>query len=116
MTRSRLMPLDPGVELSILGEGKMMPDPELGTFFETLCDILREADPGCVPIPSLMSGATDAMNFAQLGIRTYGFLPHNFPEGAGYESTMHGVDERVPVGALEFGAAAIHHAVERYRG
>ncbi|HEV2477895.1 MAG TPA: M20/M25/M40 family metallo-hydrolase [Candidatus Dormibacteraeota bacterium] len=107
--------LDPEVELSILGEGKMMPGPELGTFFETLCDILLEADPGCVPVPSLMSGATDAMHFAQLGIRTYGFLPHNFPEGAGYESTMHAADERVPVGALEFGAAAIHQAVERYR-
>jgi len=108
--------LDPQAELAILGEGKMMPDPELGTFFETLRDILHEADPGCVAIPSLMSGATDAMNFGQLGIRTYGFLPHNFPEGAGYESTMHGVDERVPVDALEFGAAAIHQAVERYRG
>ena len=108
--------LDPDVELSILGEANMMPEPELGTFFETLCDILREADPGCTPIPSLMSGGTDARNFAQLGIRTYGFLPHNLPEGAGSETTMPGADERVPGSALEFGVAAIYQAVERYRG
>jgi len=104
------------VDLSVRGEANMMPEPELGPFFETLCDVLREADPGCAPIPSLMSGGTDARNFSHLGIRTYGFLPHNFPEGAVYESTMHAADERVPVTALEFGADAIHQAVERYRG
>jgi len=103
-------------ELAIVGEVKMMPEPKLGAFFETLCDTLRVADPGCTPIPHLMSGGTDARNFALLGIQTYGFLPHNFPEGTSYERTMHDADEQVPVSALEFGTAAIHEAIDRYRG
>jgi hypothetical protein len=32
-----------------------------------------------------------------------------------YERAMHGADERVPVSSLEFGTAAIHQAIERYR-
>jgi acetylornithine deacetylase/succinyl-diaminopimelate desuccinylase-like protein len=103
-------------ELAVIGEGNPMPDLELGAFFETLCGILREADPGSTPIPHLMTGSTDARNFARLGIRTYGFLPHNFPQGVPYERAMHDADERVPVSALVFGTAAIHQAIERYRG
>jgi len=93
-----------------------MPEPELGPFFETLRQILREADPDGTPIPYLVSGGTDARHFAQLGIRTYGFLPHNFPEGVAYERAMHDADERVPVSALEFGTDAVHQAILRYRG
>jgi acetylornithine deacetylase/succinyl-diaminopimelate desuccinylase-like protein len=103
-------------ELAVIGEANPMPDFELDAFFETLCGVLREADPTCTPIPHLMTGSTDARNFARLGIRTYGFLPHNFREGVLYERAMHDADERVPVNALEFGTAAIHQAIERYRG
>jgi acetylornithine deacetylase/succinyl-diaminopimelate desuccinylase-like protein len=103
-------------ELAVVGEANPMPDFELDKFFETLCGILREADPASKPIPHLMPGGTDARNFAPLGIRTYGFLPHNFPDGVPYERAMHDADERVPVSALEFGTAAIHQAIERYRG
>jgi acetylornithine deacetylase/succinyl-diaminopimelate desuccinylase-like protein len=93
-----------------------MPEVELGGFFETLCGVLREADAEGTPIPYLMSASTDARHFAKLGIRTYGFLPHNFPDRVPYERTMHDADERVPVSALEFGTTAIHRAIERYRG
>jgi acetylornithine deacetylase/succinyl-diaminopimelate desuccinylase-like protein len=103
-------------QLAVVGEANPMPDFELDTFFETLCGILREADPASKPIPHLMSGGTDARHFAPLGIRTYGFLPHNSPDGVPYERAMHDADERVPVSALEFGTAAIHQAIERYRG
>jgi len=103
-------------ELAVVGEGNAMPEVELGAFFDTLCDVLREADAEGTPIPCLMGASTDACHFAKLGIRTYGFLPHNFTERAPYERTMHDADERVPVSALEFGTAAIHRAIERYRG
>ncbi|HEY8643231.1 MAG TPA: M20/M25/M40 family metallo-hydrolase, partial [Candidatus Dormibacteraeota bacterium] len=103
-------------ELSIMRQSPAMPEPELGPFFETLRAILREADPDGTPIPYLVSGGTDARHFAQLGIRTYGFLPHNFPKGVAYERAMHDADERVPVSALEFGTAAVHEAILRYRG
>ncbi|HEX6348394.1 MAG TPA: M20/M25/M40 family metallo-hydrolase [Candidatus Dormibacteraeota bacterium] len=103
-------------ELTVMRQSPTMPEPELGPFFETLCGILREADPEGTPIPYLVSGGTDARHFAQLGIRTYGFLPHNFAEGVAYERAMHDADERVPVSALEFGTDAVHQAIRRYRG
>ncbi len=93
-----------------------LPEPELGPFFESLGQILRDADPEGTSIPYLVSGGTDARHFAQLGIRTYGFLPHNFPDGVPYERAMHDADERVPVSALEFGTDAVHQAILRYRG
>jgi acetylornithine deacetylase/succinyl-diaminopimelate desuccinylase-like protein len=102
--------------LEVLRENPAMPEPELGPFFDQLCAILRESDPGATPIPYLVSGGTDARHFARLGIRTYGFLPHNWPPEVDYESRMHDSDERVPVSALEFGTAAVHEALRRYRG
>lgn len=108
--------LGPDVELLPLRDNPAMPEPELGPFFEELCHILRSADPSGVPIPYLVSGGTDARHFARLGIRTYGFLPHNFPPGTDYERHMHDADERVPVSALEFGTGAVHEALRRYRG
>ncbi len=104
------------VELVPLRDNPEMPELELGGFFDELCAILRAADPSGTPIPYLVSGGTDARHFAQIGIRTYGFLPHDFPAGTDYERHMHDADERVPVAALEFGTRAVHEALRRYRG
>jgi acetylornithine deacetylase/succinyl-diaminopimelate desuccinylase-like protein len=104
------------VELVPLRDNPDMPEPELGRFFDDLCSVLREADPTATPIPYLVSGGTDARHFAQIGIRTYGFLPHDFAAGTDYERHMHDADERVPVSALEFGTRAVHEALRRYRG
>lgn len=63
-------------------------------------------DPGALVAPYLMSGGTDAKYFSRLGIRTYGFTPLRLPEDLDFTALFHGVDERVPVDALEFGARA----------
>ncbi len=54
-----------------------------------------------------MSGGTDAKAFHELGIVTYGFAPLALPEGFDYNAMFHGVDERVPVSALEFGVSVL---------
>jgi len=51
-----------------------------------------------------MSGGTDAKHFRQLGMRSYGFAPLRLPPDLDFGSLFHGIDERVPVDALEFGA------------
>ncbi|MBA3532209.1 MAG: M20/M25/M40 family metallo-hydrolase, partial [Ardenticatenales bacterium] len=84
------------------------------TWFEGLAEILREVDPGAIPIPFLMPGVSDARFFARLGIQTYGFLPMRMPEGFNFIQTIHAADERIPVDALEFGSAAIYEALRRY--
>ncbi len=84
--------------------------------FDTLADILREADAEAVPCPLLLSGVTDGRFFSRLGIQTYGFLPMSLPEEFSFMETLHGVNERIPVEAVEFGARAIYQALRRFSG
>jgi len=84
--------------------------------FDILAGILKEADAEAVPCPLLLSGVTDGRFFSRLGIQTYGFLPMSLPEEFNFMETVHGIDERVPVGALEFGARAIYQALQRFGG
>ncbi|MXM64060.1 M20/M25/M40 family metallo-hydrolase [Streptomyces sp. HUCO-GS316] len=58
-------------------------------------------------VPYCMSGGTDAKQFSRLGITGYGFAPLKLPEGLDYQALFHGVDERVPVGALHFGVRVL---------
>jgi acetylornithine deacetylase/succinyl-diaminopimelate desuccinylase-like protein len=65
--------------------------------------ILAE-DPDAVVAPYLMSGGTDAKYWHDLGMRCFGFTPLRLPEDLDFTALFHGVDERVPVDSLEFGA------------
>jgi acetylornithine deacetylase/succinyl-diaminopimelate desuccinylase-like protein len=104
---------DPVLEVQLLGPAQ--PEIDLSQL-DLFASVLREADPGCVPLPYLVTGGTDARHFAKLGIRTYGFLPLNNPPDFNGATTIHAADERVPVSALEFGARCVFEAVMRYRG
>ena len=61
-------------------------------------------DPDAHIAPYMLSGGTDAKSFAQLGMRCYGFAPLRLPPDLDFASLFHGIDERVPTDALEFGA------------
>jgi acetylornithine deacetylase/succinyl-diaminopimelate desuccinylase-like protein len=102
-------------EIEVLLVGPAQPPIDLSQF-ELFASILREGDPGSVPIPFLQPGATDGRHFSKLGIVTYGFLPLNNPEDFNASPTVHAADERVPVSALDFGAECVYDAVMRYRG
>ncbi len=91
------------------------PDPDMG-LFDTLSDILKEADPGGIPTPMLFPAVTDARLFARLGIQTYGFTPLKLPPEINFEQLFHAADERVPVTALDFGAKAIYALLQRFGG
>jgi acetylornithine deacetylase/succinyl-diaminopimelate desuccinylase-like protein len=58
-------------------------------------------DPGALVVPYCMSGGTDAKQFARLGMACYGFTPLVLPPGYDYYAMFHGVDERIPVSALQ---------------
>ena len=104
-----------GPEIRLVHVGPRLPEPQLDAFFGLLCDTLRRLDPEGVPVPVLMTGATDQRHFGQLGIRGYGFLPLRLPPGFGQES-VHAPDERVPVAALDFGTEALWQVLQNYRG
>lgn len=61
-------------------------------------------DPEALVAPYLMSAGTDAKHFTRLGIKGYGFAPLRLPEDLDFTGLFHGVDERVPVDSLQFGA------------
>jgi acetylornithine deacetylase/succinyl-diaminopimelate desuccinylase-like protein len=71
----------------------------------TAC-ILAE-DPGAKTLPYMLSGGTDAKSFAQLGIRCFGYAPLKLPADLDFSALFHGVDERVPVDALQFGTRVL---------
>jgi acetylornithine deacetylase/succinyl-diaminopimelate desuccinylase-like protein len=68
---------------------------------------LAESDPGCRVAPYMLFGGTDAKAFSRLGIAGYGFSPLRLPPDLDFPALFHGVDERVPVDALTFGARTL---------
>ena len=66
-------------------------------------------DPDARTVPYMLSGGTDAKAFAALGIRCFGFAPLRLPPDLDFTALFHGVDERVPVDALQFGVRVLEH-------
>ncbi|SDS67205.1 M20/M25/M40 family metallo-hydrolase [Jiangella sp. DSM 45060] len=81
-------------------------DPASPTFAAMAAALLAE-DPGAHVVPVCMAGGTDAKQFSRLGITGYGFSPLRLPPDLDYSALFHGVDERVPVDALEFGVRVL---------
>ena len=75
-----------------------------GDLVDAMTRSLLAEDPEAIVAPYLMSGGTDAKHFRKLGMRSYGFAPLRLPADLDFTALFHGVDERVPVDALEFGA------------
>jgi len=100
-------------EFELIQHGADSGDPDMG-LFETLAEILREADPDGIPVPLLLSGCTDGQFFSRLGIQTYGFLPMNLPAEIEVSKLIHAADERIPVEAITFGTEAIYKALQRF--
>lgn len=73
---------------------------------------LLALDPDARTVPYMLSGGTDAKSFQRLGIRCFGFIPLRLPPELDFAALFHGIDERVPVDALEFGANVLQHFLE----
>lgn len=102
------------LEITKIGEPTII-EPDMG-LFDTLAGILKEADPGGIPLPYIMPALTDGRWFAKLGIQPYGFMPMKLPAGFDFWRYIHSADERVPVSAIEFGMRAFTNLIERYDG
>lgn len=79
-------------------------EPYEGDLVDAMTRSLLAEDPEALVAPFLMSGGTDAKHWRKLGIRSYGFAPLRLPDDLDFTALFHGVDERVPTDALEFGA------------
>jgi acetylornithine deacetylase/succinyl-diaminopimelate desuccinylase-like protein len=101
------------VELEVIRYEPGSTEQDIG-LFDTLADILHEADPDGIAVPLLLSGGTDGRFFSKLGIQTYGFLPMQLPKDVNFAQTIHAADERIPVDAVEFGANAIFKLLKSF--
>ncbi len=93
-----------GVEFEFLSKQDPWETPYDGDLVTAMTRSLLAEDPDALVAPYLMSGGTDAKHFRRLGMRSYGFAPLRLPGDLDFTALFHGVDERVPVDALEFGA------------
>jgi acetylornithine deacetylase/succinyl-diaminopimelate desuccinylase-like protein len=80
-----------------------------GDLVDQMNAALLSVDPDARIVPYMLSGGTDAKHFARLGIRCFGFIPLRLPPELDFAALFHGVDERVPVDALTFGAQVLEH-------
>ncbi|GAA1909102.1 M20/M25/M40 family metallo-hydrolase [Nocardioides lentus] len=97
----------PRVDIDFVSHQQPWETPYDGALVDTMTRSLLAEDPDAIVAPYLMSGGTDAKHFTRLGMRTYGFAPLRLPDDLDFTALFHGVDERVPVDALEFGARVL---------
>ena len=81
---------------------------------EAMMRTLGDADPDAVMLPYLLSGGTDNKALALLGITGYGFAPLRLPADLDFPGMFHGVDERVPLDALDFGHRVLTDFLRTY--
>lgn len=84
-----------------------------GELVDAITASILDEDPGAKVAPYLMSGGTDAKHWRKLDIRSFGFAPLRLPADLDFTALFHGVDERVPVDALEFGARVFDRFLDR---
>ncbi|HEY9566059.1 MAG TPA: M20/M25/M40 family metallo-hydrolase [Nocardioides sp.] len=84
-----------------------------GRLVDAMTQSILAEDPDGIVAPYLMSGGTDAKHFRRLGMESYGFAPLRLPADLDFGALFHGVDERVPVDSLEFGAKVFDSFLDR---
>jgi len=83
-----------------------------GDLVAAMAAALRAEDPEGRMVPYCLSGGTDAKSFSRLGIRCFGFTPLRLPPELDFAGMFHGVDERVPVTALQFGVRVLDNFLD----
>ena len=95
------------VSVEVLHRDIALDAPFEGDLVEAMVAALRTEDPDAVVLPYCLSGGTDNKALSLLGITGYGFAPLRLPADLDFAPMFHGVDERVPVDALQFGARVL---------
>jgi acetylornithine deacetylase/succinyl-diaminopimelate desuccinylase-like protein len=80
-----------------------------GPLVDRMIEAIVAEDSEGIPVPYVMSGGTDNKALAKLGLAGYGFSPLKLPPELDFLALFHGVDERVPIDSLTFGARSLQH-------
>lgn len=102
------------VELTLLQDQQSLEVPFGGELVDSMVQALVAEDPEAVVLPYMLSGGTDNKALAKLGITGYGFAPLQLPKDLDFTGMFHGVDERVPISALQFGTRVLDRLLRNY--
>ncbi|ALE92121.1 hypothetical protein AOC05_06905 [Arthrobacter alpinus] len=103
-----------GIEISTIHNDVSLETPFTGNLVDAMIDALHAQDPGAAVLPYTLSGGTDNKSLSRLGITGYGFAPLQLPPELDFTGMFHGVDERVPVESLKFGARVLDQLLSNY--
>ena len=95
------------VEVEVVHRDVALEAPFDGDLVEAMKQSLLREDPGAAVLPYCLSGGTDNKALGRLGIQGYGFAPLRLPADLDFAPLFHGVDERVPIESLKFGARVL---------
>ena len=100
--------------IEVLHSGKPLVFDKSHPMMARIADVLREADPGCHPVPNMLVGFTDARAFEAVGVPCFGFAPVWLPPEIPFPSLFHAHDERIPVHGFRWGLATLLELSRRY--
>ncbi|GAA1363790.1 M20/M25/M40 family metallo-hydrolase [Arthrobacter rhombi] len=103
-----------GVDFSTVHADTSLEVPFSGGLVDNMVASIQAEDPGSVVLPYMLSGGTDNKSLSRLGITGYGFAPLRLPDELDFTGMFHGVDERVPVDALQFGTRVLSRLLTTY--
>ena len=99
--------LGPDIQVEVLHSDIELETPFEGDLVDAMGAALKAEDPGARMVPYMLSGGTDNKAFSRIGIRGFGFSPLKLRPDLDFAGMFHGVDERVPIDALEFGSRVL---------
>jgi acetylornithine deacetylase/succinyl-diaminopimelate desuccinylase-like protein len=99
------------VDVEVVHRDISLDAPFEGPLVEAMKAALLAEDPGAEILPYCLSGGTDNKALSTLGITGYGFAPLQLPADLDFAPMFHGIDERVPVSALEFGTRVLQRFI-----
>lgn len=102
------------IEIETVHTDVGLENPFGGALVDAMVGLLNRHDPGAPVLPYLMPGGTDNKALSELGIAGYGFVPMLLPAGVDFPAMFHGVDERVPLDALDFGSRVLTDLLLEY--
>jgi len=95
------------VEVIVDHVGVSVDSPRSSPLIDAMAAAVEAEDPGARVLPYCLSAGTDNKSLSALGIAGYGFAPLQLPADLDFAPLFHGVDERVPVDAVRFGARVL---------
>ncbi len=82
--------------------------------YRTIEEVMIEADPDGIVIPSMIPGFTDSFNYAKLGATCYGFYPVKLDADIEFSEMFHGDNERIPVEGFHWGIETLMQLLGRF--